>query len=88
MLPACTRTVENLIVLGIMGGGGLMSLFVGGFLAGWLIGMRDPQTTSRAEHRGGCLLSLLCITGSWFFVCFPAMRFVLWWVCGKPFGFS
>lgn len=88
MLQGCSSTVENLIAIGVMGPGGLISLFAGGFLADWLMGMRDPRSMTEAEHHGGCLLGILSIAGLWLFVCFPVMRLVLWLVCSKPFGFN
>jgi hypothetical protein len=89
LMPAeCGTTVENLIAIGIMGVGGIVSLFVGGFIADWLMGMRDPRMMTVGEHQGGCLLGILCIVGLWLFVCFPLMRLILWLVCGRPFGWN
>jgi hypothetical protein len=57
MDQGCSSTVANLIAIGIMLPGGLISLFAGGFLSDWLMGMRDPRSMTEAEHHGGCGLT-------------------------------
>jgi hypothetical protein len=88
MPSTCSSTVQNLISIGIMLPGGLLSLLGGGFVADWLMGMRDPRTMNFSEHQAGCFLAILCVMGLWLFVCFPIMRLVLWLFCDKPFGFN